>query len=117
FGTGLVWQILNGASTISWVAGWFHSTASATTSQEVRSAAMSYGAIASSLLFIAGLAWLSAIVFVPVLRPNIHAKILRGTFITRHPYDQLTRSAYKAMNRSLGPTSHDFLMRIFVVNK
>jgi hypothetical protein len=111
---GLVWKALGHGSTLWWVSSFFQQNSA---SQSAMSTPMPDGSIISLVLFFVGIAWLTAIVFIPFLRPNIYAKILCGAFIARNPYDELTRSAYQLMKMPLGPSEHDFVMKIFLVNR
>jgi len=108
----IIWKIINSASTISWALGLTHASP-----QKDSGGSMHISSLAPSLLFVVGVLWLTAVVFVPIFRPNIYAKLIRGTFIAHHPYDDRTRSAMQALRVPFGPTDHDLVVKIFVVNK
>ncbi|MDE3161978.1 MAG: hypothetical protein KGL64_01860 [Acidobacteriota bacterium] len=114
------WKFIGSLSTASWVWGLLRSASpSVIASRPTGGGNMLAGSASSisTVLFLAGLAWLTAIVFVPIFRPNIYAKIVRATFVARHPFDELTRSTMQVLHLPFGVTEHDLLMRVFVVNK
>jgi hypothetical protein len=122
FGFWVIWQVLGHASTADWILGILRSisrqgtvapTKASTTSQWP---IMQHSGIISLVLFAVAIAWLTVVALIPDIKPRIYAKFLRLNLVARHPAEEFTVSAMKALRLPLGPTAQDAVVRIFLVN-
>ena len=77
---------------------------------------MQHSWIVLLILFAVGILWLAAAALVPDIKPKIYAKFLRLNVIARHPFEELTVSVMKVLKLPLGSTTHDVLVKMFLVN-